>query len=516
MNKDFIIDVNSQNVTIALLEDKMLIELHKEKHDSKFSVGDIHLGKVKKIIPGLNAAFVDVGYTKEAFLHYLDLGPQVRSLNKYVKLTSFSKNKRIPFDKFRCEEDIDKAGKISDVLSVNMPVLVQIAKEPISSKGPRITSEISFAGRYIVVVPFSNRITVSQKIKDLEERTRLKRLVKSIRPENFGIIVRTNAENKKVADLLKDLNDLMSKWNGIFDKLPDLNPPSVVFRELDRTSTILRDLLNESFNSLVVNDEEMFEDLRAYVKSIDSSKIDLVKLYKGKTPILENYGISRQIKSSFGKKVNMESGAYLIIEHTEAMHVIDVNSGQRLRKDSNQESSAMETNMVSAQEIARQLVLRDMGGIIVIDFIDMINKENRRLLYEKMKDVMKSDRAKHSILPPSKFGLIQITRQRVRPEMEIEVQEQCPMCGGSGESKPPILVIDDIENNIRFLILEQNELSLTLKVHPFVHAYLTKGLFSYVWKWYKSYKKRIKILADPSYHFLEFHFFNADQDEIKF
>jgi ribonuclease G len=516
VNKDFIIDVNSKNVVIALTEDKLLTELHKEKHDNKFSVGDIYLGKVKKIIPGLNAAFVDVGHPKEAFLHYLDLGPQIRSLNKYVKLASTTKGKRIPMEKFRCEPDIEKTGKMPDVLSVNQPVLVQIAKEPISSKGPRITSEISFPGRYIVLIPFSNRITVSQKIKDYDERTRLKRLVKSIRPENFGIIVRTNAENKKVADLLKDLNDLLSKWNGIFDKLPTLTPPSNAFREMDRTSTILRDVLNESFNSIVVNNKEMYEDLRGYIRSMDSSKVDLVKLYKGKTPIFDHYGISKQIKSLFGKKVTMDSGAYLIIEHTEAMHVIDVNSGHRLKRDSNQEASALQTNLVSAKEIARQLKLRDMGGIIVIDFIDMVDKENRRILYEKMKEAMKSDRAKHSILPPSKFGLIQITRQRVRPEMEIQILEQCPVCQGTGEAKPPVLIIDEIENNIRYLILEQNEKSLSLKVHPFIHAFLTKGIFNFKWKWYRQYKKRIKIQPVSSYHFLEYHFFNADGDEIKF
>jgi ribonuclease G len=516
VNRDFIIDVSSSNVTIAITEDKLLTELHKEKHDNKFSVGDIYLGKVKKVIPGLNAAFVDVGHTKEAFLHYLDLGPQVRSLNKYVKLASASKGSKIPMDKFRCEEDIDKSGKMEDVLAVNQTVLVQVAKEPISSKGPRITSEISFPGRHIVLIPFSNRITVSQKIKDLEERTRLKRLVKSIQPENFGIIVRTNAENKKVADLLKDLNDLLDKWNVMFDKLPVLKAPANAFREMDRTTTILRDVLNESFNSIVVNDDDMHNDLKEYIKSLDPSKADNVKNYKGKIPIFDHYGVSKQIKSLFGKKVTMDSGAYLIIEHTEAMHVIDVNSGQRLKRDSDQEASALQTNLDSAKEIARQLQLRDMGGIIVIDFIDMVNKENRRILYEKMKEAMKSDRAKHSILPPSKFGLIQITRQRVRPEMEIQILEQCPVCHGSGEVKPPVLIVDEIENNIRYLLLEQNELNLSLKVHPFVYAHLTKGIFNYRWKWYRTYKKWIKIVPVSAFHFLEYQFFNALGDEIKF
>lgn len=516
MNLDFIIDVNPSHVSIALLNDKVLVELQKEKHDNKFSVGDIYLGKVKKIIPGLNAAFVDVGHEKEAFLHYLDLGPQIKSLNKFSKLASSSKSKAIPLEKFRLEPDIDKGGTISEVLSVNQSLLVQIAKEPINSKGPRITSELSFPGRYIVLMPFSDKITVSQKIADKEERMRLKRLAKSIKPENFGMIIRTSAENKKVADLLKDMNDLKAKWEGMVAKLPATNPPGNVYRELDRTSTILRDLLNESFNSLVINDKDMLDDVKEYIKSFAPDKLDLVKLYKGNVPIFDFYGVNKQIKGLFGKKVTMESGAYLIIEHTEAMHVIDVNSGHRLKKENNQESNALQTNLTAASEIARQLRLRDMGGIIVIDFIDMIDKENRRLLYEKVKEEMRSDRAKHSILPPSKFGLIQITRQRVRPEMEISILEKCPVCEGTGEAKPAVLIIDEIENNIRFLFVEQNEKKIHLKVHPFIYAYLKKGVFNHVWKWFKEYRKIVQVSQVTSYHLLEFHFFNANDDEIKF
>lgn len=516
MNKELIIDVNSDEVSIALLEDKVLMELNKEKRDNKFSVGDLHLAKVRKTIPGLNAAFVDVGHEKDAFLHYLDLGPQVKSLNKFIKLAGSNKKEIIPIESFICEPDIDKNGKINDVLSSNQLLLVQIAKEPISSKGPRITTELALAGRYIVAVPFSNRISVSKKIKDAEERNRLKRLVQSIRPENFGIIVRTVAENKKVADLIKDIEDLKKKWDSAIEKLASGKAPLNVMREMDRTSTIVRDLLSPSFNSIHINSKEMMEELKTYMQSISSERVDIVKLYSGKVPIFEHFGIDKQIKSSFGKKVTMQSGAYLIIEHTEAMHVIDVNSGHRLRNESNQESNALETNMVSASEIARQLRLRDMGGIIVIDFIDMIDKENRRILFEKMKEEMSSDTAKHTIIPPSKFGLIQITRQRVRPEMSLEINEQCPICSGTGEVKAPILIIDEIQNNLRFLVHEQNETHLELFVHPFIYSFLKQGLFSnYQWKWYKLFKRWVKIHSASSYHLLEYHFFNKEGDEIK-
>jgi ribonuclease G len=516
VSKDLIIDVSSSEVSIALLEDKVLMELHKEKHDNNYSVGDLYLGRVKKVIPGLNAAFVNVGHQKDAFLHYLDLGPQVNSLNKFVKINSDNnKNNTVPLSKFRFEKDIEKSGKISDVLSTNQTVLVQIAKEPISSKGPRITSEIAFAGRYLVLVPFSNRISISQKIKDRDERQRLKRLIQSIRPENFGIIVRTVAENRKVADLLADLESLKAKWDSVVKKLPQSKPPAKIYGELNRSSTILRDLLNESFNSIVVNDKDLLENLKAFVQTIAPDKVALLKLHKGKTPIFEHYDVERQIKGSFGKKVNMKSGSYLIIEHTEAMHVIDVNSGQRLKKDSNQETSAYEVNLIAAKEIARQLRLRDMGGIIVIDFIDMTNREHRQKLHEFMTEAMKNDLAKHSILPISKFGLMQITRQRVRPEMEIEILEKCPVCEGTGEVKASVLIIDEIENNIKFMLQEQNESGLELHLHPFLYAYFTKGIFNYRWKWFKQYRKWVKLKSVNAYHFLEYHFFNKSGDEIK-
>ncbi len=515
MSKDLIIDVNSNEVAIALLDDKVLMELHKEKHDNNYSVGDLYLGRVKKVIPGLNAAFVDVGHKKDAFLHYLDLGPQVKSLNKFIKINADSKTSNVSLSNFKFEKDIEKSGKISDVLSSNQNVLVQIAKEPISSKGPRITSEIAFAGRYVVLVPFSNRISISQKIKDRDERNRLKRLITSIRPENFGIIVRTVAKNRKVAELLKDIESLKSKWDIAVTKLAGAKPPTKIFGELNRSSTILRDLLNESFNSIVVNDKDLKDNLMGFIHSIAPDKTDLLKLYKGKTPIFEHYDVDRQIKSSFGKKVNMKAGSYLIIEHTEAMHVVDVNSGQRLKKDSNQENSAYEVNLIAAKEVARQLRLRDMGGIIVIDFIDMSDREHRQKLHEYMTAEMKSDLAKHSILPITKFGLMQITRQRVRPEMKVEILEKCPICNGTGEVKASVLIIDEIENNIKFMLQEQNEGGLQLHVHPFIYSFFTKGIFNYRWKWFKQYKKWVKLKPVNAYHFLEYHFFNKSGDEIK-
>lgn len=515
MNKELIIDSNDSEVIIALLEEKKLVELNKERNNNNYSVGDIYLGKVRKVIPGLNAAFIEVGYEKDAFLHYLDLGPQILTVNNYVKTACSGKLTNYSLENFPIEKEIEKTGKITNILSPNQNILIQIAKEPISNKGPRVTSEISFAGRYLVMIPFQDKISISQKIKSSEERNRLKRLIQSIKPKNVGIIIRTVAEGHSVAELDADLNDLMAKWETLSKNITVNSAPTKAYGELNRTSAILRDLLNDSFNSIVVNDNNLFEEVRSYVKSVAPDKMDIVKLYKGKLPIFEFYGIEKQIKSSFGKVVSIKSGSYLIIEHTEAMHVIDVNSGHRMSSDNDQEKNAMEVNIEAANEVARQLRLRDMGGIIVVDFIDMHLGLNRRLLYDKLKEVMRYDRAKHNILPPSKFGLVQITRQRVRPEMNIQTVEKCPMCDGSGEIKASILFTDELENNIKYLVQEINQKTLKLAVHPFIYAYLTKGFFSIKMKWALKYKRWIKIIPMSSYHFLESHFYDEKDEEIK-
>lgn len=515
MNKELIINSTPQGVEIALLEDKLLVELNKEKINNEYGVGDIYLGKVRKVMPGLNAAFVDVGYGKDAFLHYLDLGPQVQSLIKYVKTAQSGRNPNLSIGDFPMEPDIQKSGKISGVLKPAQNVLIQIAKEPISTKGPRVTSELAFAGRYLVLMPFSDKISVSQKIKSSDERNRLKRLITSIKPKNCGIIIRTVAENKLVADLDQDLRTLYKRWEVITQKLNGATPPMKVIGEIDRTSAILRDVLNESFNQIIINDGVLFEEIRNYIQKIFPDKVSIVKQHTSRTPVFEAYGIDKMIKSSFGKEVTIKSGTYLIIEHTEALHVIDINSGHRVKADNNQETNALEVNLEAAVEVARQLRLRDMGGIIVIDFIDMNQGTNRRKLFDKLRDEMKKDRAKHSILPPSKFGLVQITRQRVRPEMNVQILEKCPACDGTGQIKPSLLITDEIENNISYLINEQNERDLTLTVHPFVYAYIKKGFFNLLWTWRRKYHQRINVKSQNANHFLEYHFYNKTGDEIK-
>ncbi|MBS1635094.1 MAG: Rne/Rng family ribonuclease [Bacteroidetes bacterium] len=516
MNYELIINSTPSEVVIALLNDKRLVELHREKNNTRFSVGDIYFGKVKKVMTGLNAAFVDVGYEKDAFLHYLDLGPQANSLIKYVEAVRSGKQNVSNLMYFKNDKDINKDGKINEIVKSGQQIVVQVAKEPISAKGPRITSEISIAGRYLVLIPFSDKVSVSSKLKSIEEKNRLKELMHSIKPKNFGVIVRTVAEGKSVAELEGDLNDLVKKWEACFNELKTAQPPQILLGEMDRTNAMLRDFLNATFNAIHVNDQSVYEDLKSYIKNIAPDKVDILKYYSGKVPIFDHFGIERQIKSLFGKHVHMKSGAYLIIEHTEALHVFDVNSGNRAKSEKSQEENALEVNLEAAVEVARQLRLRDMGGIIVVDFIDLHNPENRKLLYDKLKEEMKSDRAKHNILPPSKFGLIQITRQRLRPEVNVEVLETCPSCGGTGKVQPSLLFVDQIENTLRYIIKEQNEKNITLNVHPYIEAFIKKGGFlrSMQWKWYFEHKQWVKIQPMSSFGFMEYKFHNKNNDEI--
>jgi len=511
---ELIIDARPKEIAIALLQDKRLVELNKEKSNIKFSVGDIYLGKVKKIMPGLNAAFVDVGYEKDAFLHYLDLGPQFLSLNKYFGMSKSRKIRLPSIDKFKTEKDIDKHGKITHLLKAGQEIIVQIAKEPISSKGPRLTSEISLAGRNLVLIPFSDKVSVSTKINSEEERNRLKRLVLSIKPKNYGVIVRTVAKDRKVAMLDAELRTLVERWESVFRDIKTMSAPSLALGELNRTSTILRDLLNSSFNSIYTNDLAMYREIKDYISTIAPEKQKIVKHFSGHASIFSHFGIDKQIKNLFGKTVSFKSGAYLIIEHTEALHVIDVNSGNRAQNLNNQETNALEVNLAAAEEIARQLRLRDMGGIIVVDFIDMINTGNRKEVYEKMKEAMESDRAKHNILPLSKFGLMQITRQRVRPEMEIQIMETCPSCGGTGEISPSILLIDQILNQYQYILEKFKKPYLRLRVHPYIAAYLTRGLFPVRLKWFLKYKHRLRIASDPNIGLINFEFVDKSGDKI--
>jgi ribonuclease G len=515
LSNELVINSTQKGCRIALLKNKSLIEFHQDEDSTQFTVGDIYMGTVKKVVQGLNAAFIDIGYEKDAFLHYLDLGPRFTSLQEFAKRVSGKNSNFSKLEKFNLKPEIDKHGKITNLLSKNQQVLVQVVKEPISTKGPRLSCELSIAGRYMVLVPFSNTVNVSKKITSANERKRLMRLVSSIKPENFGVIIRTVAENKTVRELDSDLRNLISIWENGVTTLKTARPRDKVIGEMSKASSLLRDLLNESFDNIVIDDKEIYDEVKSYIHTIAPEKEKIVKLYNGKAKIFENYGVERQIKSAFGQSVSLKGGGYLIIEHTEALHVIDVNSGNKSNREEGQEATALSVNLEAAREIARQLRLRDMGGIIVVDFIDMKRAENKKLIYKTIKDEMDDDRSKHTVLPLSRFGLMQITRQRVRPEMNIATKEVCPTCNGTGKISASILTSDTIERTIDHLLTQQNEKDITVVVHPYVYAYFTKGTISRRLKWYLRYFKWVKLVQDTSVGITDYKFIDKVGEEIK-
>ena len=511
MTSEVIIDVKPKEISIALLEDKRLVEYQNEPHSANFSVGNIYIAKVKKLMPGLNACFVDVGYERDAFLHYLDLGTQFNSYAKYLKQVQSDRKRLYPFDKATRLPELQKDGSIQQTLSAGQEVLVQIVKEPISTKGPRLTGELSFAGRFLVLIPFGDKVSVSSKIKSGEERARLKQLIHSIKPKNCGVIVRTVAEGKRVAELDSELKILIQRWQNAIQKVQKTQQrPQLVYEETGRAVAMLRDLFNPTYENIYVNDDEICKEVKDYISLIAADKSDIVKKYTGKVPIFDNFNVTKQIKSGFGKTVNYAHGAYLIIEHTEAMHVVDVNSGNRSKNQNGQEATALDTNLGAADELARQLRLRDMGGIIVVDFIDMNLAEDRQMLYERMCKNMQKDRARHNILPLSKFGLMQITRQRVRPAMDVNVEEACPTCNGSGKIKSSILFTDQLEGKIDQLVNKIGIKKFYLHVHPYVAAFINKGAISMKWKWRIKYGWGVHIIPSQKLAYLQYEFYDAN------
>lgn len=516
MAYDLIIDAGNDLEQIALLKDKKLVELHQEKGEHSFSVGEIYLGKVKKIMPGLNAAFVDVGYEKDAFLHYHDLGPQIRSLLKLTGSVLSGGMTSDSLDTIELEPETLKSGKISDNIKKGQQILVQIAKEPISSKGPRVNCELSISGKYFVLIPLVEHVILSKKIASPEERNRLRNLAISLRPPKCGLIIRTAAEGMAVADLHADIKELNSKWKKIFFGLKEKNAPELVLGESRRSLSIVRDMLSFDFNAIYVNDKVLHKELFEMLDSINSKLSNCVRLYRQKDPIFQSFEIEKQIKSSFGKTVNCGSGVYLVIEHTEALHSIDVNSGSRQNKSSDQETNAFNTNIEAAEEIARQLRLRDMGGLIVVDFVDLKSAKNKKELYDRLKNAMADDRAKHAILPLSKFGLMEITRQRVRPELVISTIEKCPICKGSGNVSGQTNVLDDIKEHLDFAFTRIKHESITIVSNPYIISYLKSGFPSIRMKWSLKYKKWVKLKSEKNAGMVEYTFLDKNGDPVEF
>ncbi len=511
MVRELIIHSNTVGVEIALLEDKRLMEYHIDRYDqSNYSVGDIYLGRVKKLNPGLNAAFVDIGHEKDAFIHYSDLSPALLSLKKFTRNIQ-NQQSDTALNGLELEKEIRKDGKIQDVLKKNDWVVTQIMKEAISTKGPRMTCEITIPGRYVVLAPFANNVGVSKKIVENSERERLTAIVEKVRPKNFGIVVRTNAVNQSENRIKKDIQSLLDKWNNINSKLEASDSPKRLLSEMSKSFTLIRDMLNDSFERVICDNEKLYDKLSVYLEKKAPKHAEKLELYKGNRPIFDEFDVSRQVKNSFGKNVTLKSGAYLIIENTEALRVIDINSGPKVNKELDQDTNAFNVNLEAVPEIARQLRVRDIGGIIVIDFIDMKSSENRTKIYKAMEEAMRTDRAKHSILPISKFGLMEITRQRVRSQTRLETEDS-----GRAESRRDI-VPQEIAGNIELEIASLKEgykaggNKYNLIVHPLIASYLREGIVGRKWRWYLQSRIWVKIVEDVSLDLREFYLLNRQR-----
>ena len=514
-DKDLIVDVTSTEVHIALMENHRLIEYNTESSTgNKFTVGDVHLGKVKKILPNLNAAFVDIGDKKEAFIHYLDLGLYFGAFDRFVKESNQNTNLPDLYSRIELGDPLPKEGRIESILKPGQMIVAQIVKEPISTKGSRLTAEISLAGRNIVLLPFAEKVSISSKIGSKEEKRRLETLVRSILPKNYGAIIRTAAEGKNAATLVGETKALIEKWESSWKKIAHNKNVQLLFTEYSKTTTVLRYLLNDSFSNIWINDEKVCDEARKYIALIAPEQEKIVHLYEGKQPIYDHFEVTRQIKSSFGKVVPMRQGAYLVIETTEALNVIDVNSGIRT-KTSDQEENSFEVNKIAAEEIARQLRLRDMGGIVIVDFIDMESNDHKNALFKYMQELMEDDRAKHNVLPLTKFGLMQITRQRIRPVTEINTMEQCPVCHGTGKIHSSVVIDEEIERKIAYYVIEKGYKTLTLKTSPILGAYLKRGLFnSFLSKWKKHYKVKLDLEEVTDFTVLQHELYNEKKEKL--
>lgn len=510
--KELIIDANKEHVSIAMLEDKKLSEFSRDDLQQSFDVGNIYLGRVKKIMSGLNAAFIDIGGNKEAFIHYHDLGENFPTINNFIQKVLNDRRHTPNLEKL---PPLEKNGQIRSVLTAGQYIVVQVTKEPISTKGARLSGEISIAGRFMVMLPCSDsKTSVSSKISNREEKVRLRQLVHSIKPRNYSVIIRTIAEGKKVAELDNELKVLKNRWEKTLERLRKQKEVGLLSQENSRVVSIIRDFVDSDYEQIHVNNPKTYEEIKEYMQMMAPEHADIVKLYNGELPIFDYFGVTRQIKISFGRIVPFKRGAYLTIDQTEAMFVIDVNSGTRVRASQQPEDNALEVNLLAAEEIFRQLRLRDIGGIIVIDFIDMDNRTNMNKVYERMVELMGQDRARHNILPLSKFCVMEITRQRIRPNISINTDESCPTCFGTGKAQPSILFTTQLEDKIDKVVNHLKIKKFTLYVHPFIEAYLSKGLISEKLKWKMQYSWGMRILPMQNLGFLQYKFLDSNKETI--
>ena len=537
MKKEIIINATANEVRIAITEDEQLAELYVETPEKERNVGDIYLGKVARIMPGIRAAFVDIGHKQDAFLHFSDIGssfseysallgeedsdvdtdedaedeatPVAQEQSGYPTQQTSSRAPEPRRD--QRERRSDSSGGRDNGKSTQIPnitqgqdILVQITKEPVGKKGVRVTSEVSLPGRFLVLLPFDGKIGVSKKISNFKEKRRLRRVVRSILPEKFGVIIRTVAQEQDEDALKQDLESLIATWREIEQGIKAESAPALLYKDLATTSSVIRDLFTDGVVRVITDSKKLYREIRAYVKLVSPQLLDKVEQYKDREPIFDNYGIEKEIATALSRKVWMKSGGYIIIEQTEAMVVIDVNSGRYAAKRE-QEQNSLRTNLEASREVARQLKLRDIGGIIVIDFIDLEDDVNKKKVYDELRKEFRKDRARITVLPMTEFGLVQITRQRIRQSILHSFSEPCPVCGGGGLVQSKSSIVNQIERWIKRFKSESRELRIVLRVHPSIAAYLREGRIRRLTKLMMKFFVYIKLEEDPKLPVGEFH-----------
>lgn len=502
MIKEIIINSSTNQTRVAISEDGNLVDFFVDYPENRRMVGDIYLGKVARVLPGIRAAFIDIGMKHDAFLHFSDIGNRLKGFQSLVGVDSDDSAVDV-IDDDNDEKPVSESPKEQEIingvpkLSKGQEIIIQITKEPVNNKGVRVTSSVSLPGRFCVLLPFDNKIGISKKIYDYKERRRLKHLARGILPKNYGLIIRTVAQNQSEELLLEDLNNLKKTWEQIQAACKTEQPPAILYQDLTTTSSVIRDLFTPDVSKVFIDSKKLFKQIKNYVSLIHSGLAEKIELYKADEPIFETFRIEEQIKTLFGRKVPLKSGGYLIIEHTEAMVVIDVNSG-RYAANKEQELNSLKTDLEASREIARQLRLRDIGGLIVVDFIDLEDDKNRKKVYDELKKEFKKDRAKVSVLQMSDFGLIEITRQRIRQNILQAMFESCSHCDGTGLLTKKSHTIYDIEERVKKIKNQSKERSIILKCNPTIAAKLREGKLKTITKWQLKYFMLIKLSEDSN------------------
>ncbi len=516
MKKEIIINETADQIRIAITEDGRLAEIFVESPGKERMVGDIYLGSVARVMSGIRAAFIDIGHKQDAFLHFSDVDPNI---DDYTSM--------IGEEDTEIDEEDDEEVEPSTATTATQParpqngshpqvaqrpphpsqreihlergqsIIVQVTKEPVGKKGVRVTSKVSLPGRYLVLLPFDGRIGVSKKLYNFREKKRLRRIIRSMLPEGFGVIIRTVADGKDEELLKNDLEQLVKTWREIEKSVKTDQPPILLYKDLSTVSSVIRDLFNNDVQRVIVDSRRLYKEITTYVKWFAPTLVDKIEFYRGKQPIFDVFGVAKDMQESLGRRVPLKTGGYIVIDVTEAMTVIDVNSG-RYAASKEQEQNSLRTNLEASREIIRQLRLRDIGGIIVIDFIDLEDERNKRKVYEELRKEFRRDRAKATILPMTEFGLVQITRQRIRQSIMQSFSETCPVCAGTGFVQSRATVLTDITGWLGRFKSEGRGRRLKLIVHPYIASYLREGkpshLFDLMWK----NKLLIKLQPDAS------------------